>query len=91
MITKICKDFEVLSHFQAGRIFNEEIITSNGGIDEGLISRLREDRLERLVFYEAIEEEDEWIDYEFEQIQVKLDISDMVLDELEEELINLLN
>lgn len=84
-IEKIIKDFETLSSFQIGRIFNEEIITSNGGIDEGLINGLREDRLERLIFYEIVEEEHEWIDYEFEETQIKFDISDMILEELADE------
>ncbi|OMJ94654.1 hypothetical protein SteCoe_2152 [Stentor coeruleus] len=84
-IEKIIKDIETISSFQIGRIFNEEIITSNGGIDEGLINGLREDRLERLIFYEIIEEEHEWINYEFEETQIKFDISDMILEELAEE------
>ncbi|OMJ95412.1 hypothetical protein SteCoe_1173 [Stentor coeruleus] len=84
-VEKIIKDFETLSSFQIGRIFNEEIITSNGGIDEGLINGLREDRLEKLIFYEIIEEEHEWIDYEFEETQIKFDISDMILEELADE------
>lgn len=83
---KVLKDIEIFSLFQIGRIFNEEIITSNGGLDEGLIQSLREDRLERLIYYETFEEEDEWVDYEFEETQVKFDVADMVLEHLSEEL-----
>lgn len=83
---KVLRDLEIFSLFQIGRIFNEEIITSNGVIDDGLIQSLREDRLERLIYYETVEEEEEWIDYEFEETQVKFDVADMILEYLSEEL-----
>jgi len=83
---KVLRDLEIFSLFQIGRIFNEEIVTSSGGIDEGLIQSLREDRLERLIYYETVEEEEEWVDYEFEETQVKFDVADMVLEYLSEEL-----
>ena len=91
IMNKILQDFEVLSRFQIGRIFNEEIITSNGEIDDELISRMREERVERLLFFETKEEEPEWVDYEFEETQTKFDLADMMLEVLAEEVVNLLN
>ena len=91
IMSKILKDFEILSEFQIGRIFNEEIITSEGGIDDELISRLRGERVERLLFFETREEEHEWVDYEFEETQTKFDLADMILEVLAEEVVNLLN
>ena len=88
---KICKDFEIFSMFQAGRIFNDDILTSKGGADEELIEGLREERLDRLLFFELYEEEQEWIDFEYEETQTKLDLSDMILETLAEELINILD
>jgi Domain of unknown function (DUF4378)/IQ calmodulin-binding motif len=91
IISEVCKNFEIYCGFQVGRIFNEEIITSNGGIDDSLIERLREEKLEKLVLFEAIQEEEEWIDYEFEETQIKFDISDMILDDLTEEFIKIMD
>jgi hypothetical protein len=87
---KVLRDIEVFSLFQIGRIFNEEMMTSNGGIDEGIIQSLREDRLERLIYFETVEEENEWVDYEFEESQVKFDIADMILESLADEVEELL-
>ena len=83
---KVLRDVEVFSLFQIGRIFNEDMISGNGGLDEGIIQSLREDRLERLIFFEAVEEEMDWVDYEFEETQVKFDIADMILEHLADEL-----
>ena len=87
---KVFRDIEVFSLFQIGRIFHEEMMTSNGGLDEGIIQSLREDRLERLIYYETVEEEMDWVDYEFEETQVKFDIADMILEHLADELDSLL-
>lgn len=91
IIKKTLEDFELFSKFQIGRVFNEEIVTSEGGVDEGLIHRLREERMEKMVRFESIQEENEWIDYEFEETQTKFDLSDMILEVLAEEVVNLLS
>ena len=86
VMEKVFRDIEVFSLFQIGRIFHEDMITSNGGLDEGIIQSLREDRLERLIYFETVEEEMDWLDYEFEETQVKFDIADMILEHLADEI-----
>ena len=85
VIDKVLRDIEVFSLFQIGRIFNEDMMTSNGGLDEGIIQSLRDDRLDRLISFETVEDEMDWVDYEFEEAQVKFDIADMILEHLADE------
>ena len=49
----------------------------------------KERQIERAIFQEAIDEEDRWTDYNLEETQIKLDISDIIVYDLVEEIINL--
>lgn len=40
---------------------------------------------------ETIEQEHHWLNYEYEEAQVKIDLSDMILEHLVEELATLMN
>ena len=45
----------------------------------------------QLLAREMIETEPKWLNYEFEQAQVKIDVGDMILEQLVNETISILN
>lgn len=51
-----------------------------GVFDEEWFAACREKRLLGLLDREMVETEPKWLNYEFEQAQVKIDIGDMILD-----------
>ena len=50
--------------------------------EKQFLTQIREERLARLLSAEINEAEPLWLDYEYEETQVKLDIADMILQEL---------
>lgn len=46
------------------------------------LTQIREERLANLLSTEINETEPLWLDYEYEETQVKLDVADMILQEL---------
>jgi hypothetical protein len=56
-----------------------------------LFSEIREKKLVALLGREMIETEPRWLNYEFEQAQVKMDLSDNILEILVTECIEQLN
>lgn len=63
-----------------------------GGLfDEELFAEIREKKLATLLAREMIENEPRWLNYEFEEAQVKIDIGDMILEQLVTETITILN
>lgn len=52
---------------------------------------MRERRLTAILTSDQIEQEHHWLNYEFEETQVKIDLSDLVLETLVQEIIELLN
>jgi len=56
-----------------------------------LFSEIREKKLVALLGREMIETEPRWLNYEFEQAQVKMDLSDNILEILVTEYIEQLN
>lgn len=62
-----------------------------GIFDEELFSEIREKKLVALLGREMIETEPRWLNYEFEQAQVKMDLSDNILEILVTECIEQLN
>ncbi len=61
-----------------------------GVFDEDLWQDVREKKLVGLLAREMIESEPKWLNYEFEQAQVKIDTGDMILELLMRESINVL-
>jgi ribosomal protein L11 methylase PrmA len=53
-----------------------------GIFDEDLWQDVREKKLVGLLAREMIESEPKWLNYEFEQAQVKIDTGDMILEAL---------
>ena len=60
--------------------FNEELFQEN-----------REKRLTQVLSAETVEQEHHWLNYEYEEAQVKIDLSDMILEHLVDELAVFLN
>ncbi len=75
---------------QAGTLPRREFVFG-GLFDEELFSEIREKKLATLLAREMIENEPKWLNYEFEEAQVKIDIGDMILEQLVTETITLLN
>ena len=74
----------------AGTLPRREFIYQ-GEFDEELFSEIREKKLVQLLAREMIETEPKWLNYEFEQAQVKIDVGDMILEQLVNETIAILN
>ena len=78
------------SSIQAGKICTEDMLLSNGVLDEELLQQIREERLASMLAEEIIEKDWVWINYEFEETQAKLDIADMILEHIAGEVISIL-
>lgn len=59
--------------------------------DEELFQETREKRLAAMLANEVVETEHQWLNYEFEEAQVKIDMSDMILEHLVEEIVLFMN
>jgi len=59
----------------------EEKNLENGDNDMDFVSQLREEKMGRMLAQEVIESEAEWVNYEEEEIEIKLEISQLVWEE----------
>lgn len=75
---------------QAGVMPSIEYIVYNE-FDEELFAEVREKRLASLLSDEVHEAENKWLQYDFEEAQVKIDITDMILEDMIEEICIVLN
>jgi hypothetical protein len=63
----------------------------NGIFDEELFAEIREKKLATLLATEVLEGEHAWLNYEFEESQVKIDLGDMILEHLVSETIEIMD
>lgn len=82
---KILDDFRILSQVELGNIERKFLEIDDS--DALIYNYMKERQIERVIMHEACEEEDKWVNYLFEETQVKFDIADMVLYHLLEEII----
>lgn len=75
---------------QAGTLPRAEFVF-NSVFDEELFAEVREKKLATLLATEVIESESQWLNYEFEESQVKIDLGDMILEHIVIETVELLN
>ena len=75
---------------QAGTLPRREFIFG-GHFDEELFTELREKKLAQLLCREIVDSENQWLKWDFEETQTKIDLSDMVLEHLVSETIQVLN
>ncbi|OMJ85252.1 hypothetical protein SteCoe_13490 [Stentor coeruleus] len=89
IIENVITEIEDLARCEVGKIATEEMILSNGHLDEELLQDIREETVAYAIKKEIADNEWIWVDYEFEETQVKMDLADMILSELAGELIQL--
>ena len=88
--------FEIVKHdlfrwaiMQAGTLPRREFVFG-GVFDDELFAEIREKKLATMLAREMIETEPKWLNYEFEEAQVKIDVGDMILEQLVTETIQFL-
>lgn len=74
------------STFEVGKIPEGDIIMSSGQVDEEQLQLIREERLSKMLTQEILENDQVWVDYEAEEAQVKIDIADMILEQIMSEI-----
>ena len=79
-----------LSAFCAGRISDQTYLL-NPGMNEEAIQNNREEKIGALIAEDIISRENVWTDYDFEEVQVKLDVSDLILELLISEIVELIS
>lgn len=89
--------FEITKHdlyqmaiTQSGTLPRREFVFG-GKFDDELFAEIREKKLAGLLCREIIETEPQWLKWDFEEAQTKIDIGDMVLEALVTETIEFLN
>lgn len=75
---------------QAGTLPRKDFIF-NKVFDEDLFAEIREKKLATLLATEVIENEPRWLNYDFEEAQVRIDLGDMILEQLVSEAIAVMN
>jgi hypothetical protein len=71
---------------QAGTLPRKDFIFG-GTFDDELFAEIREKKLATLLATEVIENEPSWLSYDFEEAQVRIDLGDMILEQLVSEAI----
>lgn len=51
-------------------------------LDDETLNQIKEDRLIRLLTEEALENDDKWLNYEDEEIEVEIELADVIFDYL---------
>ncbi|EGR30098.1 IQ calmodulin-binding motif family protein, putative [Ichthyophthirius multifiliis] len=70
--------------YLCGIIFDKEdpLLSKGFNIDEDYLAQIKEDRLARMLASEVIENEERWILYDEEQTEVQVELSQMVFNQL---------
>ncbi|CAG9321417.1 unnamed protein product [Blepharisma stoltei] len=72
-------------------------VNTRGGIfppihmDEKRLVMMREEKMSTMLMYDVEDEESDWVEYEDEETQAKLDVADMILESLIDETSQILN
>ncbi|CAG9316658.1 unnamed protein product [Blepharisma stoltei] len=82
IIEEVKKETEKWSLLQAGKILTKDMFLTGGAFDEEFLQQTREEKLAMLLTDDLVEKDDVWVEYEFEETQVKLDLADMILEDL---------
>jgi len=78
------------SEFQVGKIYSAEMVNASEVIDDEMFQQMREDNLAKMLVSEILENDAQWNNYEFEEIQTKVDLADDVVEYLAMELVEIL-
>lgn len=82
-------ELEESSIMQMGVIPTDEMIVFNGTLDQELIDTQRGESIRKALVEDLKTSEKKWVDYEFEDGQVKIDVSDMILEQVIIEVIDI--
>ncbi|OMJ79095.1 hypothetical protein SteCoe_20954 [Stentor coeruleus] len=88
--TEVTKEVKQLNKVRTGKIKKIDFISYSNDSEEDIIQQIYEEQLSSMIAKEIIDQEPSWINYEFEETQIKLDLADMTLEELVEETIKML-
>lgn len=73
-----------------GKIMSSEIFSPTGEMNEEIVNNIRAEKLSNMLALELIDNDQVWADYEFEEDQVKIDISDVIFEVIVIETIKIL-
>jgi hypothetical protein len=90
VLAEVKKNIGRWCSIQAGKLPSGDMVMSSGLMDEEYLQHVRVERLEACISLELLENDDVWVDYEFEETQAKLDVADMVLDHLVNEAVSIM-
>ena len=91
LLNHVANQLESYAATQAGKIPTNDMVLSSGILDEELLHQVREERLANMLAEEVMMRDEIWVDYDFEETQVVLDLADMVLEHVVQETIEILN
>ena len=96
-ILEFSKMFEIIkqdlfrwSFTTAGTLPKREFLNDKEQFDEDFFGEVREKRLAALLATDVMENEYKWVNYDFEESQVKIDVSDMIMEHVITETVNIL-
>jgi len=84
--TLVCTELIAWSAFEVGKIPEVPLLTSTGQVNEQQLQMIREEKLSKMLTKEIVGNDQMWTDYEAEDAQVKIDLADMVLEQLMDEI-----
>lgn len=70
------------SYMQLGKIMTYGVFGRTDEMNEELIKHIRDEKLSNMLALEIIDNDQIWTDYEFEGTQVKIDLSDVIFEEI---------
>ena len=92
VIQKVTKDVTEWTKTFAGTLPNSEMFRKGKTIqlDDDQLNEFREERLALVLAAEIEENEKLWVDYEYEEAQTKIDISDLIFETLVDEIVSIM-
>jgi hypothetical protein len=85
IIKKFIKWAERFCRVCSGKIPTTDMVLSDGTLDEDLLQSIREQGLERILFFDIIEAESLWTDYEMQENLLMIYVADLIVSDLIEE------
>ena len=85
IVGEIVHDVILLSKVCAGKVPRVETICNSEDYEDEIVQQIREEHLSGMLAMEICQQESAWVNYEFEETQIKFDIADMVLEDLAED------
>ena len=86
IIKKFMKWAESFCRVCSGKIPTSDMVLPDGTLDEDLLQSVREQGLEQILYFDILEVEPTWINYDQEEILMKTDVADIIVSDLIEEI-----